>query len=303
MRYLDLLVSTPLQHVSSGHLTSGNRFIHDRRTLGTHVLIILAEGTLYMEQNRTQYILTPGQAMLLLANEEHFGFRESDAGLSYYWCHFTPRAIGDLLLTRQEANDCLEGAQGQRYLSSYADRLLCPECFHCKDVSRLVIHMKQLLHITNSNAYMRYAADYCLTGLMIELSSQFMESRGNGAFSAQQPRHGQMKRLTEVLEWIRVHRHEPMTASMVAERFGYNADYLSSLIKQHTGHSLIRYIHRLKISEAREKLLSTDLSVQQIAFALGFQDEKYFMRLFRMHEGISPGKYRAAFFRTHTNNK
>ena len=309
MRYLELDIRTPIEHITSGQLIANERWTHTRRTLNTHVLLIVQEGVLYIEQGGIQYEVQPGQAMLLLALEEHAGYRHCDPGLSYYWCHFQT-ADGHVRVVSRDAGAGLPedsrvcaGAEDEQLPTIGSPRIQCAEYMQCENLSRLIVQMKQLLHIANSDLYSRYAADYCLTSLLIELARQCAHASGERKRMAWQPEHGQMKRFVEVLEWIRVHRAEPMTASGVADIFNYNADYLSYLCKRNTGLSLIKYIHDMKISEAREKLLSTDLSIRQLSYALGFKDEKYFSKLFRMYEGITPSKYRAAYYRTHTNKQ
>lgn len=303
MRYLDLEISSPLKHLSSGQFVADQPWTHTRRHLSSHVLLIAHEGTLHIAQGGVEYEMRPGQAMILFAGEEHHGYRVCEPGLSYYWAHFQPRGSKTALLGEEEARRRIDRIRSRMYRFSNSDRLLCPEFFQCENVSRLIIQMKQLLHIANSDAYTRFAADYCLTSILIEMSRQLIDSQQVGDTPAPQPESSQMKRFVEVLEWIRVHKSEPMNASGIAEKFGYNADYLSSLFKQHTGLSLIKYIHEIKIVQAREMLVNTDLSVRQMTYALGFQDEKYFIKLFKSYEGMSPGKYRSAYFRTHTNKQ
>ncbi len=303
MRYLDLEIFSPLKHLSSGQFVSDQPWTHTRRHLSSHVLLIGLEGTLHIAQGGAEYQMGPGQAMILFAGEEHAGCRVCEPGLSYYWCHFQPRGGKSAIQGEEEALRRIERIQSRIYRFSHSDRLLCPEFFQCENVSRLIIQMKQLLHIANSDAYTRYAADYCLTSVMIELARQAIDARQHTDAPEAQPERGQMKRFVEVLEWIRLHKQEALSVSGIAERFGYNADYLSSLFKQHTGLSLIKYIHEIKIVQAREMLLNTDMSIRQIAYQLGLQDEKYFIKLFKSYEGMTPGSYRAAYFRTHTNKQ
>lgn len=62
------------------------------------------------------------------------------------------------------------------------------------------------------------------------------------------------------------------------------------------------YIHKLKISKAKE-LLYSGQSIKEIAYSLGFQDEKYFMRLFKKYENVTPTEFRKAYYRTYINTK
>jgi YesN/AraC family two-component response regulator len=48
-------------------------------------------------------------------------------------------------------------------------------------------------------------------------------------------------------------------------------------------------------------LYSTTLSIKEIGFQVGFSDEKYFMKVFKKLEGLSPSQYRHAFYLLHQN--
>lgn len=67
------------------------------------------------------------------------------------------------------------------------------------------------------------------------------------------------------------------------------------LFKLQTGYAPHAYLTLLRMEKASRLLLSTDLPVQEIAFACGYDDAKYFCRLFRRAEGTSPSDYRKSF--------
>ncbi len=71
----------------------------------------------------------------------------------------------------------------------------------------------------------------------------------------------------------------------------------------HTGMRLLEYINTVRVSKAKILLYESDSSVKEIAYEVGFDDEKYFMRIFKLVEGISPTQYRHAFYKTHQNHK
>jgi AraC-like DNA-binding protein len=68
--------------------------------------------------------------------------------------------------------------------------------------------------------------------------------------------------------------------------------YLSDLLKNETGKSLIEHLHLQLIDRAKNSLLSTNDSVSQIAYSLGFGYPQYFSKLFKSKTGMSPSKYR-----------
>ena len=61
-----------------------------------------------------------------------------------------------------------------------------------------------------------------------------------------------------------------------------------------TGMSVIRYVRALRLSKAKELLSGSGLNVSEVAYAVGFDDPKYFSRVFSDEYGLSPGQFRGA---------
>ncbi|TXK49245.1 AraC family transcriptional regulator [Pontibacter qinzhouensis] len=71
--------------------------------------------------------------------------------------------------------------------------------------------------------------------------------------------------------------------------------YLNEAVKKTTGFPVSYWVHQQIIMEAKRLLYYTQLSVKEIAFALGYEDHTYFSRLFRKVAGQSPGQFRQAY--------
>ncbi|WP_018622688.1 response regulator transcription factor [Spirosoma luteum] len=59
-----------------------------------------------------------------------------------------------------------------------------------------------------------------------------------------------------------------------------------------TGMSINKYVRSLRLSRARELLLASTLNISEVAYAVGFEDPKYFSRVFSKEFGITPGNFR-----------
>lgn len=151
--------------------------------------------------------------------------------------------------------------------------------------------LKKLLHITNSPNYPKSAAD--AAGLML-----FYEMCQNGSTASP---HGSVP-VNRMCEYIRINIGNGITAAKTAEHFGYNHDYAGKLFKSVTGVGLKEYICSQKIKKAENLLLSTALTVKQIAASLGYPDENLFIKFFKYHEEITPTEYRSRYNRVHINN-
>lgn len=85
------------------------------------------------------------------------------------------------------------------------------------------------------------------------------------------------------------------TVQYIASALNVSAGYLSGLLKVLTGKSTQHYIHDKLISIAKERLSTTDLSVSEIAYDLGFEHPQSFSRLFKSKTSYSPLEFRASF--------
>jgi transcriptional regulator GlxA family with amidase domain len=61
-----------------------------------------------------------------------------------------------------------------------------------------------------------------------------------------------------------------------------------------TGLSLSRYLRAMRLRKAQELLTDSGLNVSEVAYAVGFEDPKYFSRVFSEAFGVSPAAFRAS---------
>ncbi len=82
------------------------------------------------------------------------------------------------------------------------------------------------------------------------------------------------------------------SVKLMADMLNTSPRYLSDLLKQETGKTAIELIHIFLVSEAKNMLLSTDKTVAETAYLLGFENPPYFSRLFKKETGFSPNEYK-----------
>lgn len=81
----------------------------------------------------------------------------------------------------------------------------------------------------------------------------------------------------------------------IADKLKLSPNYLSNLLKVETGKSTQQHIHDALIKKAKSKLSTTDLSISEIAYDLGFEHPQSFSKLFKRKTNLSPGQFRASF--------
>ncbi len=99
-------------------------------------------------------------------------------------------------------------------------------------------------------------------------------------------------KLKMVLKYIRENFANDITLDDMAAISGFSYKYFCKFFKDMTGTTPVSYLMRYRIERAARKLLSSDLSVTQIAFDCGFNDLSYFIRTFKAFKSLSPKEYR-----------
>jgi Response regulator containing CheY-like receiver domain and AraC-type DNA-binding domain len=81
----------------------------------------------------------------------------------------------------------------------------------------------------------------------------------------------------------------------VADLVSLNQSYFCTLFKSETGYTFSDFVTRLRLRRAKELLLTSDDRVYEIAEAVGYSTARYFAKVFREVEGLTPREYRAKY--------
>ena len=248
----------------AGIFSSRGEWTHPRRRMSTYEYIFVTQGKAFIEEDGRQFVLRQGELLRLDPELEHFGFQPSLEPVSFIWMHF----YGQIDPSRLPKH-------------------IKPDC-----APRLTVLLHQLLHYANNKNYPKLAADCTVRIILTELCTEFgrLESPTPSLYG-------------RICEWCRTNSDKKLTASEVANHFGYNKDYLNRMFVKFGGKGLKEYINDRRMDGIRSKLLSEGLTLKQIAEASGFEEYKDFLKFFRYHEGITPTEYRNLYYKTHTNNK
>ena len=88
----------------------------------------------------------------------------------------------------------------------------------------------------------------------------------------------------------------------LASQLGISTAYFSKLFKRDTGSGFVEFLLGLRIDAAKRRFDTGDTNVQQVSAAVGFNDPKYFSRVFRKQCGVSPAGYLAQRKRNEVQN-
>lgn len=89
--------------------------------------------------------------------------------------------------------------------------------------------------------------------------------------------------------------HGTPSVHSLAEQLNMSASYLSDMLRVVTGKSAQQHIHDKLIDKAKEMLTTTNLSVSEVAYALGFEYSQSFSKLFKNKTKVSPLEFKQSF--------
>lgn len=85
------------------------------------------------------------------------------------------------------------------------------------------------------------------------------------------------------------------TVQYLADQLNYTPNYLSDMLRSLTGLNAQQHIHQKLIERSKELLSTTNLTISEVAFSLGFEHPQSFSRLFKTKTRLSPVQFRASF--------
>ena len=98
--------------------------------------------------------------------------------------------------------------------------------------------------------------------------------------------------IQEAVTFIRNRYSEGLSVADIAKHMNVNRSYLYTLFKENLGMSPKDFLTKFQISQAREQLTITDLSIEEVAEACGYHSCLVFSKAFKKGNGVTPTQYR-----------
>lgn len=98
--------------------------------------------------------------------------------------------------------------------------------------------------------------------------------------------------MSDIARYTEAHYKEDLSLQQIAAKFYLSREYISRKFKQQFGLNWSEYLGRQRMNSAKLLLQNPSLRLAQVAEMVGYQDEKYFSKVFKKMEGMTPGEYR-----------
>ncbi|MFS0661125.1 AraC family transcriptional regulator [Niallia alba] len=254
----------------AGLFSASEPWQHAVRTNPDYELLIGVKNTLYLTFDNREVTLKPGDILIIPPNLKFKGTRDSLPMLSFYWLHFT---------MTNDAND----------RDSFFSILhpLPRETFYSNTfpTTKIVTLVDQLIDTMKSTWHSQALLDSLTTSILLTISGitkQRTSDKDNNVNYL----------VLYIIDWLKHNYMHPFSVEEVANYFGYNTAYFSHFFAKNTNKTLTSYVNELRINHAKKRLRTGTKSIKEIAHECGYQDEKYFSRIFKKIEGVSPSFYR-----------
>lgn len=100
------------------------------------------------------------------------------------------------------------------------------------------------------------------------------------------------QKIQQAVSFIHENFQKDLNMAVVSNHISMNYSLFSFSFKQYTGKNFVTYLKELRIQEAKRLLEETDMRVIEISQAVGYENEKHFMKTFKAICGVSPTEYR-----------
>lgn len=137
---------------------------------------------------------------------------------------------------------------------------------------------------TEQNMYTNFAACEYLVHLLTDLFQSSYKSSQNF--------HSYSSEIQTALEFIKENYHKQVTLDDLCDHIHMSKYYFINVFKNYTGSTPHEYIVNYRIGKAKHLLRTTNLSINEICQHIGFNDQSYFIKIFRKLNNITPNKYR-----------
>lgn len=247
--------------ISIGYFDCKPNYAVHRNIHNSYLLIVMMAGALNYQTRRQRGTIRVGQALLLDCNLPHS--YQAQGKCSFTFIHFDGAQSRDIF-------EHINRSSGSVIRLTDSTRM------H-ELVGELLGYMRDDRRVNESQT------SAMLYGILMVLM-QASGVSGEGAIGN--------SIVDQAIDYIQSHLAENLTVETIAANAGYSPSYFSHVFHKETGVSPYHFVVKSRMDYAMQLLQTTRLSVQDIAFQVGFNSTANFCYAFRKEKGMSPHEYR-----------
>lgn len=98
--------------------------------------------------------------------------------------------------------------------------------------------------------------------------------------------------VSNAITYIKLNFKKDISLTTIAKELFIHPTYLAKKFKQETGKTVSEFVNEIRIKEAQFIIMATEFKIEDIAYYVGYNDKKYFSKIFKRISGVSPSEYR-----------
>lgn len=98
--------------------------------------------------------------------------------------------------------------------------------------------------------------------------------------------------VSHAITYIKLNFKKDISLTTIAKELFIHPTYLAKKFKQETGKTVSEFVNEIRIKEAQFIIMATEFKIEDIAYYVGYNDKKYFSKIFKRISGVSPSEYR-----------
>jgi len=244
-----------------------------RRVSEDYIFYIVTEGEMWFMEGDTEHHLSKGDCFLFEPGILHYGLCDSCYQIRYI--HFHHPSVRRLVRENEDT-------------SSVEAFVAIPKQMHISDekgMKHILASIGEAIVHNYSRIENGRALSACMVHrLFLELYRLYV--------MLDERRHVSTSHVEEVLAYLHTHYPQKLTGSIIEKDLSYNFDYLNQLFHRAFDTTIFQMLETIRMEAARNLMLTSNLSIEQIASEVGFKDAAYFTKVFKKHYTLSPLRYR-----------
>ena len=250
--------------VSVGHFFAGEKYYTEREGLENYLLLYTISGIGYVKTKKSEYTLYPNHAILIYCGDYHL--YKSIQSWEFKWLHFKGSCS-------KEYYDLLNGND--------------PSPINIVDNIKTDMLFSEIIDTLENDVVL---PDLKLSSLVTQLLTEIILIKNSPSNSEMYYLH--KNEISLAIKFISDNYMKNINITDISNAVHLSKFYFIKIFKTFTGSSPYEYLTNYRIAMAKEELLSTSLSINDIGKNVGFNDVNNFIRCFKRIVGTTPLKYR-----------
>lgn len=242
-----------------------NASLNDEQTFQEYHINYVTEGKGILEIGQEAFSLNPGTIIIICSDQQHrYSFKETQG--------LTTNYIG------------INGKLANHFFNEI--KILNKKCIVENDISAKIVNSFYRIFELGQNQEKGY--QQIASGMIIQILAQMVLLKKNDDCYRKQ-----IEKIVQTAQFqMREKIYDNFEPKQLAEDLNMSYSNFRKMFKKHTGESPHQYYLDLKLMRAKELLITTNMSIKEIAYELNFQTVYYFSRIFKRKMNLTPSEVR-----------